>query len=408
MALFTKDSIDRVRDAIDMVELVGAKTDLRRAGTRWQGLCPFHDERTPSFSVNPEEKLYYCFGCQKGGDAIGFVQEVEGLDFPEAVEMLAERYNVRVEREDDDPEADKRRKQRDRLLGLLDRTARYYASFLESSAEAAKARAYLAERGFSEEVLKQFRVGYAPSAWDKVLVGAQRDGYSPQELVDAGLAQRNDAGNLYDRFRGRIMFPLADARGRVLGFGARAMSEGRGPKYLNSSESRIYRKGRQLFGIDVARPHATKSGRIVLVEGYTDVLAMHQAGIRETVAIMGTALTEEQVIELAKMAKRVILALDADRAGQEAMLRAARLAKDRDLELAAVEMPAGADPAELLAQRGTEAMNALLEHARGMIEFQVHRVLADAELDTPAGRDRALDTARRLIADVPESSRCKT
>ncbi len=404
MALFTKDSIDRVRDAIDMVELVGAKTDLRRAGTRWQGLCPFHDERTPSFSVNPEDKLYYCFGCQKGGDAIGFVQEVEGLDFPEAVEMLAERYNVRVEREDDDPEADKRRKQRERLLGLLDRTARYYTSFLESSAEAAKARAYLAERGFSDEVLKEFRVGYAPSAWDKVLVGAQRDGYSPQELLDSGLAQRNDAGNLYDRFRGRIMFPLADARGRVLGFGARAMSEGRGPKYLNSSESRIYRKGRQLFGIDVARPHATKSGRIVLVEGYTDVLAMHQAGIRETVAIMGTALTEDQVIELAKMAKRVILALDADRAGQEAMLRAARLAKDRDLELAAVEMPAGADPAELLAQRGAEAMNALLEHARGMIEFQVHRVLADAELDTPAGRDRALDSARRLIADVPESS----
>ena len=171
--------------------------------------------------------------------------------------------------------------------------------------------------------------------------------------LDAGLAQRNDSGNLYDRFRGRIMFPLADARGRVLGFGARAMSEGRGPKYLNSSESRIYRKGRQLFGIDVARAHATKSGRIVVVEGYTDVLAMHQAGIRETVAIMGTALTEEQVIELAKVAKRVILALDADRAGQEAMLRAARLAKDRDLELAAVEMPAGADPAELLAERGS-------------------------------------------------------
>ena len=404
MALFTKDSIDRVRDAIDMVELVGAKTDLRRAGTRWQGLCPFHDERTPSFSVNPEEKLYYCFGCQKGGDAIGFVQEVEGLDFPEAVEMLAERYNVRIEREDDDPEADRRRKQRERLLSLLDRTARYYASFLESSGEAAKARAYLAERGFSEEILKEFRVGYSPSAWDKVLVGAQRDGYTTQELADAGLATRNDSGNLYDRFRGRIMFPLADARGRVLGFGARAMSEGRGPKYLNSSESRIYRKGRQLFGIDVARPHATKAGRIVVVEGYTDVLAMHQAGIRETVAIMGTALTEEQVIELAKMAKRVILALDADRAGQEAMLRAARLAKDRDLELAAVEMPAGADPADVLEKRGNDAMNALLERARGMIEFQVHRVLADAELDTPAGRDRALDSARRLIADVPESS----
>jgi DNA primase len=405
MALFTKDSIERVRDAVDMVELVSAKTDLRRAGSRWQGLCPFHDERTPSFSVNPEDKLYYCFGCQKGGDAIGFVQEVEGLDFQEAVETLAERYNVRLEREDEDPEADRKRRERERLTGLLDRTARFYASYLASSAEAAKARAYLAERGFGEEVLAEFRVGYSPSAWDRVLTGAQRDGYSPEELLAAGLAQRNQqTGNLYDRFRGRIMFPLADLRGRVLGFGARAMAEGRGPKYLNSSESRIYRKGRQLFGIDVARSHATKSGRIVVVEGYTDVLAMHQAGIRETVAIMGTALTEDQVVELAKVAKRVILALDADRAGQEAMLRAARLAQDRDLELAAVEMPEGADPAEVLQKGGSEAMNGLLERARGMIEFQVHRVLADAELDTPAGRDRALDTARRLIADVPKSS----
>ena len=404
MALFTKDSIERVRDAVDMVELVGAKTDLRRVGSRWQGLCPFHDERTPSFSVDNERKLYHCFGCQKGGDAIGFVQEVEGLDFPEAVETLAERYNVRVEREDDDPEAERRRQQRERLLALLDRTARFYAAYLESSAEAAKAKAYLAERGFSDDVLREFRVGYSPSAWDRVLVSAQRDGYTGEELVDAGLAQRNQRGSLYDRFRGRIMFPLADARGRVLGFGARAMSEGRGPKYLNSSESRIYRKGRQLFGIDVARAHAAKAGRIVLVEGYTDVLAMHQAGIRETVAIMGTALTEDQVVELAKVAKRVILALDADRAGQEAMLRAARLAQDRDLELAAVEMPAGADPADLLAERGTDAMRGLLEHASGMIEFQVRRVLADAELDTPAGRDRALDAARRLIAEVPESS----
>ena len=404
MALFTKDSIERVREAVDMVELVGAKTDLRRAGSRWQGLCPFHDERTPSFSVNPEDKLYYCFGCQRGGDAIGFLQEVEGLDFQEAIETLAERYNVRLEREDEDPEADRKRKERDRLLGLLDRTARFYASYLESSGEAAKARAYLAERGFTDETLREFRVGYSPSAWDRVLTGAQRDGYSPQELLDAGLAQRNQTGNLYDRFRGRIMFPLADLRGRVLGFGARAMADNRPPKYLNSSESRIYRKGRQLFGIDVARSHATRSGRIVVVEGYTDVLAMHQAGIKETVAIMGTALTEDQVVELSKVARRVILALDADRAGQEAMLRAARLAKDRDLDLGAVEMPEGADPAELLQKGGSEAMNGLLERARGMIEFQVHRVLADAELDTPAGRDRALESARRLIADVPKSS----
>ena len=205
---------------------------------------------------------------------------------------------MQLELENDDPQAEERRRRRDRLMKLLDRTAGFYATYLWESQEAAKAREYLIGRGLAEEVLREFRVGYAPSAWDRVIVGAQRDGFAPPELVAAGLAQRGRDGGLYDRFRGRIMFPLANARGRVLGFGARAMAEGRGPKYLNTSENEIYHKGRQLFGIDLARAHAAKSGRIVVVEGYTDVLALHQAGIRESVAIMGTALTAEQMAEL--------------------------------------------------------------------------------------------------------------
>ncbi|MGH2803195.1 MAG: DNA primase, partial [Thermoleophilaceae bacterium] len=294
MALFTRDSIDRLRDAIDMVDLVSAKTDLRRVGSRWSGLCPFHDERTPSFSVNAAEKLFYCFGCQAKGDAIGFVEQSEGVDFPEAVELLADRYGVQLEREQDDPRAEERRRRRGRLLALLDRAASFYSAYLFDSTEARRAREYLAERGLSEEILREFRIGYSPSAWDRMVVGAQRGGFRPEELVAAGLAQRGrQGGGLYDRFRGRIMFPLADARGRVLGFGARAMGEGRGPKYLNTSENDVYHKGRQLFGIDRARSDAAKSGRIVVVEGYTDVLALHQAGIRQSVAIMGTALTAE-------------------------------------------------------------------------------------------------------------------
>jgi DNA primase len=402
VALFSKESIERVRDAVDMVELVGAKTDLRRVGSRWVGLCPFHDERTPSFSVDPERKLYHCFGCGEGGDAIGFVQAVEALGFPEAVETLAERYNVRVEREEDDPAAERRRRRRERLLGLLDRTARFYAAFLRDAAEAGPAREYLESRGLPDEVLGEFRVGYSPGAWDRVAAAARRDGFSAEELIDAGLAQRARGGGVIDRFRGRIMFPLADARGRVLGFGARAMADGRGPKYLNSSENELYHKGRQLFGIDLARSHAARAGRIVVVEGYTDVLAMHAAGIRESVAIMGTALTQEQLAELSRAAPLVVLALDADRAGQAAMLRAARVAQDRGVELRAVEMPAGRDPADLLAADGADAMLALLGRASGMIEFQIRRVLADADLDTPAGRDRALEEARALIAAVPE------
>ena len=402
MGLFTRDSIDRLRDAVDMVDLVGAKADLRRVGSRWTGLCPFHDERTPSFSVNAEEKLFYCFGCQAKGDAIGFVEQTEGLDFREAVEMLADRYGVKLERENDDPQAEERRRRRERLLKLLDRTARFYATYLWESSEAAKARKYLASRSLDEQVLREFKVGYAPSAWDRVIVGAQRDGFAPPDLVAAGLAQRGREGGLYDRFRGRIMFPLADARGRVLGFGARAMAEGRGPKYLNTSENEIYHKGRQLFGIDLARAHAAKSGRIVVVEGYTDVLALHQAGIRESVAIMGTALTAEQLAELGRAAPLVVLALDADRSGQEAMLRASRAAQERGVELRVVEMPEGTDPAELVAAEGADAFRERLAGALAMIRFQVRRVLADAELETAAGRDRALEEARSLIAATPD------
>ncbi len=408
MALYTRDSIDRLRDVVDMEELVGTKTDLRRVGSRLTGLCPFHDERTPSFSVNVADKLFYCFGCHAKGDAIGFVEQTEGLDFRESVEFLAERYGVELELENEDPQAEARRRRRERLLALLDRAARYYASYLSDSAEAGRAREYLAGRGLSEETLRDFRVGYSPSAWDRMLLGARQGGYSEEELMAAGLAQRGRNGGIFDRFRGRIMFPLADGRGRVLGFGARQMGEGRGPKYLNTSENEIYHKGRQLFGLDLARREAAKSGRIVVVEGYTDVLALHQAGIREAVAIMGTALTPEQLAEMGRAASRVVLALDADRSGQEAMLRAARLADERGLELRAVEMPEGTDPAELVTgPRGAEAFLARMESAVGMIEFQVRRVLADADLDTPSGRDKALEEARKLIAAVPERTATK-
>ncbi len=405
MALFTRDSIDRLRDSIDMVDLVGTKTDLRRVGSRWTGLCPFHDERTPSFSVNAEEKLFYCFGCQAKGDAFGFVEQAEGLDFRESVEMLAERYGVQLELENEDPQAEDRRRRKERLYKLLDRTASFYATFLWESQEAKPAREYLASRGLGEEVLREFRVGYAPSAWDRVLVGAQRDGFSPEELREAGLAQRSrERGGLYDRFRGRIMFPLRDRRGKVVGFGARAMKEGQGAKYLNTSDSEIYKKGTQLFGIDVARAPAARGGRIVVVEGYTDVLALHQAGIRESVDIMGTALTNEQVNELTLAAPVIVLALDADRSGQEAMLRAAERAKDRKVELLAVQMPSGTDPADILAAGGAEAFATLLEDALAIVQFQVRRVLADADLGTPTGRDTALKEAGDLIAATSEGT----
>ena len=405
MALYTQDSIERVKEAVDMVELVSARTDLRRVGQRWTGLCPFHDERTPSFGVLPEKGLYHCFGCSESGDAIKFVRETEGLDFVGALEALAERYNVELKREEEDPEAEQERQRRERLLKLVDRAANYYARVLWESPEAAGARDYLRDRGLGEEVLREFRVGFSPSAWDKLAAGAQRDGFGADELLAAGLAQRSSRGTLIDRFRGRIMFPLVDWRGKTRGFGARKMAgDDHGPKYLNTSENELYHKGRQLFGIDRARGPAGKAGRVIAVEGYTDVLALHQAGVRESVAIMGTAVTPEQLKQLGQAAPKIYFALDADAAGQEAMARAARGADERGLELRVVALPPGSDPADLVANDGAEAFGELLEGAISVPQFEVKRRLAVADLTTPGGRDEALSGVVPVIRSLPRNS----
>ena len=400
---FTKESIDRVKDAVDMVELVGARTELRRAGGRMVGLCPFHDERTPSFSVNVEQKLYHCFGCGEGGDAIGFVQQTEALDFPGAVEFLAARYGVELKREEEDPQAEERRRWRERLLKLVERATVFYERYLWEAAEAEPARRYLADRGLGEQVLRDFRIGYAPKAWDRVITAAQRDGFNEQELAGAGLGRRGRQGGFGDLFRGRITFPLADARGRVLGFGARAMRDDQKPKYMNTPEGVLYQKRKQLFGIDRARATIAKARQVVVVEGYTDVLALHGAGVGQSVAIMGTALTPEQFADLARAAGQegtVVLALDADRAGLDAMMRAARAAEEKRIELMVVELPAGKDPADLVAEGGAEAFTQLLERAISVPEFQTRRVLAEADLSTPHGRDRALEAVRPILTGV--------
>jgi DNA primase len=406
VALYTNDSKDRVRDAVDFLEIVSARTDLRRAGpSRYEGLCPFHEERTPSFGIDPVQKVYHCFGCQASGDVFTFVQETEGVDFKGALELLAERYNVELQREEEDPREAERRKRRERLLELLGRTTAYYERYLWESEEASAAREYLQGRGLREEILREFRVGYAPSAWDRVLLASRRGGFSEKDLYDTGLAQRSKQnGRPYDRFRSRIMFPLADTRGRVLGFGARAMRDEQKPKYLNTSDNDLYHKGLHLYGADLARAHATRAGEVILCEGYTDVIALHQAGMRNAVGLMGTALTAEQVGELARMAQTVLLALDADSAGQEAMLRASALAAKRKLELRVVSLPAGADPADLIQREGPEAIGDLVAKSVPFVRFRVERVLAAGDDTSPEGRDRILEDLRPVFATLPPSA----
>jgi DNA primase len=406
VALYTKESKDRVRDAVDFLELVSARTELRRSGAaRYEGLCPFHDERTPSFGIDPAQKVYYCFGCQASGDVFTFVQETEGVDFKEALELLADRYGVELQRETEDPKEAQARKRRERLLELLARTSAYYERYLWESDEAARAREYLHERGLARDTLREFRVGYAPSAWDRVLTASRRGGFSERELYATGLAQRSkENGAPYDRFRARIMFPLANIRGRVLGFGARAMREEQRPKYLNTSDNELYHKGLHLYGGDLARAHAARAGEVILCEGYTDTIALHQAGMRNAVGLMGTALTGEQLGELARMAHTVLLALDADSAGQDAMLRAANLASKQRLELRVVPLPSGKDPAELIQREGAEAMRAAVARSIPFVRFRVERALAAGDHSSPEGRDRTIEQLRPVFATLPPSA----
>ena len=407
MSRYTADSVDRVRDAIDILAVIGSKVELTRKGVNsYFGCCPFHDERSASFHVRPDEKHYHCFGCSESGDAFTFLMQTEGLDFTGSIEALADRFGVKLETEAESPEAAAQRSRRERLYSLLSRATTYYERYFWESGEAAGARAYMLERGLGEEALRQFRVGYAPNSWDRIVTASRQAGYSNDELIAAGLAQpkRSDPSAALDRFRGRIMFPTSDARGRVIGFGARILvpSE-REAKYVNTAESELYHKRAVLYGIDRARGPAAKAGRMILAEGYTDVIALHQAGIENAVGIMGTSLTAEQVAELVRSVKVLELCLDADNAGQEAMVRAAKLCADSGLELRVVALPVGADPADLIRDDGAAALRDRVATSVPYVVFEVGRTLDRADLGSAEGKDRVIAELRPVLARIPAS-----
>jgi DNA primase len=404
MPMYAREDLDRIRDATDFVALVEGRVELERAGGgNFKCLCPFHDERSPSMSIKADDKLFHCFGCQEGGDLFRWVELTEGVDFTGAVELLADRAGIQLKTEEEDPETAARRKRERRLLELLDRTNRFYERQLWDSAEGAQARAELQRRGLDPDLLREFRVGYAPSAWDRVLVGSRHAGYTEDEMVAAGVVMRarDNPGRLYDRFRRRITFPLADRRGRIMGFGARAIGPDQKPKYVNSSDGPVYHKGRHLFAAHVARKQAARTGEVILCEGYTDVIALHQSGLTNAVGLMGTALTPEQIGALGKLAPSVVLALDADRAGREAMLRAAQLAAGSGLKMRVVLLPDGMDPADLLAKRGPEAVKNAFAEPMALGRFHVGHVLAQSDLSDAEGKDKAIEDLRPVFAGLP-------
>ena len=385
-----------------MLEVVGQYTQLKKAGANYMGRCPFHEEKTGSFSVNPVEKLYYCFGCGEGGDLLSFVQKKENLDFAQAVEALADRFGVQLDYEETSPRVDADRKRRERLIRVLELTRAYYERVLWTAhAPAAQAaRAYLTARGLGEAVCRQYHLGFSLAGWANLRDAAAKKGFNERELTDAGLVVPGKKGGVYDRFRGRLMFPLADERGRVLGFGARTLGDDK-PKYLNSPETSLYHKSEALFGLDHAKASAAKLDRLFVVEGYTDVIALVQAGVTNVVASMGTAFTEEQLKRLTRHTRNLFLCFDADAAGLGAMNRALELARRLGATMRVVRIPDGLDPADyVLAGNDGEAFRALAAQAQTLLQFQTHTVLASHDLQTVDGRMRAFAVLRGILAQA--------
>lgn len=390
------EDIARVRQATDLVALVSEHTQLRKVGSRWSGLCPFHSEKSPSFSVNQAEGLYYCFGCRVSGDAITFLRELEGLDFVEAVERLAAKAGIALNYTDRAESAT--RQKRKGLLSKVEEAVDFYHERLKTSPDASAARSYLRSRGFDAEEVARYRIGWAPDSWDVLCRSLRLDS---ETATATGLGFTNKAGRLQDFFRARVLFPIFDAEGHAVGFGGRIMPGEEGAKYKNSRDSDLYHKSRLLYGLNWARQAAVRNGRVVICEGYTDVIGFHRAGVPEAVATCGTSLTEDHLKLLSRYVDKVVLAFDADSAGQAAAERIYAWEKAFNLAVEVVRLPEGSDPDEL-SRSDPDALAAAVESAEPMLRFRLERVLGAAIADTPEARARRATTALGVVAEHPD------
>jgi DNA primase len=397
------EDVARVRAATDIAALIGEHTALKRVGRRLVGLCPFHSEKSPSFSVNAEDGLYYCFGCQASGDAISFVRNIEGCEFVEAVERLAARAGLAISNDADGADQAGRGR-RQALYEALRTAADFYHERLLSGADARHARQYLRSRGYDGDVVRMYRLGFAPAAYDALV---RSNVLSRQALREAGLAHESSRGNLIDTFRERVIFPILDPGNRVIALGGRVLPEGSremggepGPKYRNSQESAVYQKRATLYGLNWAKNNIVEHKEAVICEGYTDVIGFAQAGIGRAVATCGTALTEDHIRLLSRFAGRVVLCFDADAAGQNAAARLYEWERKHEVELRVAELPIGSDPAEL-ARTDAAALRGAIESAQPFLGFRVERALRRADLSTPEGRARAAKAALEAVAEHP-------
>ncbi len=406
------EEVAQVRAATDLVKLVSEHTALRQQGRQWVGLCPFHSEKTPSFSINAQEGFYYCFGCQVSGDAITFVRETEHLDFAETVRFLADRAGI-VLHETEEGGAD--RKRRGELLDAMTKAVAWYHERLLSAPDAGRARDYLRSRGYDGAVVRRFQLGWAPDDWDAL---TRALGLSPQVATDSGLGFVNRAGRLQDSLRARVLFPIFDPSGRAVAIGGRTLPETAGggraagamphagrrtePKYKNSPETPVYSKRRILYALNWAKHDIVATGEVVVCEGYTDVIGCFTAGIERAVATCGTALGEDHFRLLRNFGRRIVLAYDADQAGQSAIARVYEWERRHDVDVRVAALPQGADPADL-ARSDPETLRTAVAGAVPFLQFRVERSLVQHDLSTPEGRARAAEEALATIAEHPDA-----
>jgi DNA primase len=390
------DILDRVRQATDIASLIRAVVPLRKSGSGLVGLCPFHKEKTPSFHVNPDRQIFKCFGCGAGGDVFTFLQKTEGVSFPEAIQMLAERANITLPEQFGEERAPG---ERARLFEMNAFAARLYASYLREPAGQA-AREYIQQRGLTPEMIKAFGLGYAPGGWDVLMSAARKAGYEASLLLKGGLVAANEKSDrVYDRFRDRLMFPIRDTQDRVIGFGARSL-DGSEPKYLNSPETPVFSKGRTLFAIDRAKQAMRESRRAIVVEGYMDAVMLHQFGFDNTVAVLGTALSRDHVRLLRRYVEETILLFDGDSAGQSSANRSLDAFIQEELPARVVLLPDEMDPDDFVRKQGKDALGRKLDEASDPVAFKLNRAIGNSGRAPDA---RALDDVLAMIALMPNS-----
>lgn len=394
MARYSEEIINDVRQSNDIVDVISQYIHLKRSGRNFFGLCPFHNEKSPSFSVSPDKQIFHCFGCGVGGNVITFVSKIEGLNFVETVQMLAERANIQLPTLENSGDTQKEIL-KDKVYKVNEFTAEFYHQNLYKP-QAKIAQEYVKKRQLSNETLKSFRIGFS-GKFDELYQELKKQGFEEKEILESGLVNKNDRGQYIDRYRNRLMFPICDVRGRVIAFGGRVLDDSK-PKYINSPENIVYNKGRHLFGLNVAKKGDTK--KLLIVEGYMDVISLHQRGITNVVAPLGTALTEQQGWLLRKNTEQIILSFDSDEAGLQAKLRALEILQNMGCDLRVLQMDGAKDPDEYILKYGNARFQTLVDKALSVIEFKVKILQKNLNLENTNDKIKFLNEIAKLISKV--------